>query len=49
MSIMGRARRYIVDTRVERHGKWPPFKRHTSRVKSAKRARCKAKRRGDQR
>jgi hypothetical protein len=46
MSIRGQARRYIVDTRAERRGKWPPFRRHTSRVKARKRARCKAKRRG---
>ena len=40
------ARYYIVSTRRERHAKYPRMVRHSSRAKSAKRARRKAKRRG---
>jgi len=42
-------RYYIVSTKPEHGGanpRSPRFRRHTSRVKSRKRTRCKAKRRG---
>jgi hypothetical protein len=38
-------RRYIVSTRKEHHQRNPPYVRTSSRTKSAKRTRCKAKRR----